>query len=110
MTLPSADTHVAALVGRTVSTFLGREARIVGVEDGMVLVADDRSDECARVALADVQAGLDGLGADGAVPVTITALGPGATYVAAILVEAEGASYGEVAARVVLLSGRPAAS
>jgi len=109
MSLPSAETHVAALVGRTVTTFLGREARIVGIEDGVVVVADDRSDERARVALADVQAGLDQLDADGAVPVTITALGPEATYVAAILVEVEGAIYGGVAARVVL-ADRPAAA
>lgn len=108
MTLPSADTHVAALVGRKVSTFLGREARVVGIEDGVVVVADDRSDERSRVALADVQAGLDQLDAEGSVPVTIPALGPGATYVAAILVEVEGAIYGGVAARV-MLEKRPTA-
>lgn len=107
MTIPRADTHVAALVGRTVRTFLGREARVLSIEDGIALVEDRRGDEDARIALADVQAGLDQLDAEGEVAVTITALGPWATYVAAMLAEVEGAAYDGVAARVVLLSEPP---
>ena len=109
MSLPRADTLAESLVGRTVRTFLGRDPRIVGVEDGVVVVADDRSDERVQVPLADVQAGLDQLHAEGEVSVTITALGPGSTYVAAMLVEVEGAAYGEFAARVERSGRRRAA-
>jgi len=38
-------------------------------------------------------------------PVTIAALGPWATYVAAMLVEVEGAAYGDAPARVLLPGG-----
>ncbi|MCP9490495.1 MAG: hypothetical protein MSC31_11555 [Solirubrobacteraceae bacterium MAG38_C4-C5] len=66
------------------------------------MVAGAHSDEDARVRLVDVQAGLDQLDAQGEVPVTIDALGPWATYVAAILVEVGGATYADAPARVVL--------
>ena len=94
------------LVGCPVRTFLGREARVVGVEGGVVVVVDDRGNERARIALADLQAGLDRLDAEGEVAVTIGALGPGATWVAAMLAEVEGAAYDASSARVKL-SGRP---
>jgi len=61
MTLPRGETLAAALVGRPMRTYLCREARVVRVEDGVVVVADDRGDEAARVRLADVQAGLTNL-------------------------------------------------
>jgi len=108
MTLPRADALAAGLVGRSVRTYLGRAARVARIEDGVVVVADDRGDHCPRVPLADVQAGLDQLDAEGEVAVTISALGPGATYVAAMLAEVDGAAYGDAPARVVL-SGRPVA-
>ncbi len=101
MTLPRGETLAAALVGRSVRTYLCREARIVRVEGGVVVVADDRGDEAARVRLPDVQAGLDQLGVEGEVPVTIAALGPWATYVAAMLVEVDGAVYGDAPGRVM---------
>jgi hypothetical protein len=105
MTLPSGETLAAALVGRRVRTYLCREARIVRIEDGVVVVAGDGGDEAARVPLPDVQAGLAQLDAEGEVRVTIAALGPWATYVAAMLVEVDGAAYGDAPARVM----RPAA-
>ncbi len=101
MTLPRAEALAAALVGRRVRTYLGREGRLERVEDGVVVIAGDHGDEGARVRLADVQAGLDQLDAAGEVPVTIDALGPWATYVAAMLVEVDGAAYGDAPARVV---------
>ncbi len=106
MTVPRADALVAALVGRPVRTYLAREARIERIEDGVAVFAGDRGEEGARVSLADVQAGLDQLTAEGEVPVTIGALGPWATNVAAMLVEVDGAAYGDAPARV-MLSGRP---
>jgi len=107
MTLPDADTLAAALVGRPLHTYLWREARIMQVEDGVVVIAGDRRVERARVPLADIQAGLDQLGVEGEVPLTIDALGPSAKYVAAILVEVEGVAFGDAPPRV-MLSGRPA--
>lgn len=101
MTLPSADALAAALVGRSVRTYLGREARIVRIEDGVV-VAGPRDDEGVRIPLADVQAGLNQLGFVGEVAVTIAALGPWAKYVAAMLVEGEDAAWGDAPARVIL--------
>jgi len=102
MTLPSADALAAALVGRSVRTYLGREARIVRIEDGVVVVAGPRDDEGVRIPLADVQAGLNQLGFVGEVAVTIAALGPWAKYVAAMLVEREDAAWGDAPARVIL--------
>lgn len=87
-----------------VRTFLGREARVVGIEDGVVVVVDDRGNERARAGLADLQAGLDRLDAGGEVAVTITALGPWATWVAAMLAEVH-----DAASAHVKLSGRPVA-
>lgn len=109
MTLPRAEALAAALVGRRVRTYLCREGRVERVEDGVVVVAGDHGDEGARVRLADVQAGLDRLDAQGEVPVTIDALGPWATYVAAMLVGVQDASFGDAPARV-MLSERPSAS
>ena len=83
-------------------TYLWREGRVERVEDGVVMVVGDHGDEGARVRLADVQAGLDQLGAQGEVPVTIDALGPWAAYVAAMLVASERATYDDAPARVVL--------
>lgn len=108
MTLPRAEALVAALDGRPVRTYLWGEGRVVRVEDGVILVAGYHGDEDARVRLADVQAGLDRLDAEGEVPVTIDVLGPWATYVAGMLVEVEGAAYGDAPARV-MLSERPVA-
>ena len=95
----SADTLAAALVGRQVRTYLSRDARIARVEREVVVLAGD---DGARVALADLQAGLDQLDLAGEVAVTIDALGPRATYVAAMLVEVEGAAYRDAPARVTL--------
>ena len=108
MTLPRAEVLAAGLVGRSVRTYLGREARVVRIEDGVVVVADDRGDHCPRVPLSDVQAGLDQLDAEGEVAVTIDALGPWAKCVGSMLVEVEGAAYGDAPARVVW-AGRPVA-
>ncbi len=108
MTLPRAETLGAALVDRSVRTYLGREARIARIADGAVVVVRHRGDEGARVLLADLQAGLDQLAAAGEVLLTIAALGPWARYVAAMLVEVEGVTWGDAPARVVL-SGRPGA-
>ena len=108
MTLPQADVLAAGLVGRPVQTYVGLEVRIVGVENGAVVVANNRGGECARVALADVQAGLDQLDAEGEVAVAFGALGPWATYVAAMLVEVDGVVFGDAPARV-MRSGRPVA-
>jgi len=108
MTLPHADTLAAALVGRRVCTYVGLKVRIVRVEDGAVVVSNDRGGECARVALADVQAGLDQLAAEGEVAVAFGALGPWATFVAAMLVEVEGVAFGDAPARVMLLGARSA--
>ncbi|MBA3306772.1 MAG: hypothetical protein H0U25_12740 [Thermoleophilaceae bacterium] len=102
MTLPQADVLAAGLVGRPVQTYVGLEVRIVGVENGAVVVANNRGGECARVALADVQAGLDQLDAEGEVAVAFGALGPWATYGAAMLAEVEGAAYDASSARVTL--------
>lgn len=102
MTFPSADELCDGLVGRPVHTYLGREARIERIEDGVAVIADAHGNERARVPLADVQAGLDRLGAAGEAPVTIGALGPSATYVAALLVEVQGAAYDGATARVML--------
>ncbi len=108
MTLPRAETLAAALVGRRVRTYLWREVEIARIEDGLVVVVGGRGEERARVALADVQAGLDQLDLVGEVPVTITALGPWASYVSAMLVEAEGVVYGDAPARL-MLGGRAGA-
>ncbi len=105
MTFTRADTLAAALVGRPVRTYLGMEIRVVRIEGAEIVMANARGGECARVALADVQAGLDALDAEGEVAVTLTALGPRATYVAAMLVEVEGAAFSDPPARVI----RPAA-
>lgn len=105
MTLPRADELGAALVDRPVRTYLGREARIVRIADGAVVVVGYRGDEGARVCLADLQAGLDQLDSAGEVAVTIAALGPWARYVAAMLVEVEGATWADAPARVVLSGG-----
>lgn len=102
MTLPGADTLATTLVGRPVHTYLWGEGRVVRVEGEVVVIAGYHGEAEARVRLADVQAGLDRLGADGEVPLTIDALGPWATYVAAMLVEVEGATFGEAPTRVVL--------
>ena len=102
MRLPSADALAAALVGRTVKTYLDGQARIARIEDGVVVLASARGVEHARVLLADVQAGLDRLEAEGEVRVTIGALGPGAAFVAAMLVEVDGVAYGDAPARVLL--------
>jgi len=59
------------------------------IDDGVVVVASDRSEHGARVPLADVQAGLDQLDAEGEEVVIITALGPWAAYGAAMLVEVQ---------------------
>ena len=109
VTLPPAEALAAALVGRSVRTYLCREGRVERVEDGVVVVAGDHGDEGARVRLADVQAGLDRLDAQGEVSVTIDALGPWATYVAALLVGVQDATFGDAPARV-MLSERPSAS
>jgi len=108
VTPPRAETLAAALVGRAVRMYLGLEFRVVRIEESEVVVANARGGECARIALADVQAGLDRLDAEGEVPVTIDVLGPWATYVAGMLVEVEGAAYGDAPARV-MLSERPVA-
>ncbi len=108
VTLPRAEALAAALVGRSVRTYLGREGRVERVEDEVIVVAGDHGDEAARVRLADVQAGLEQLDAAGEVPVTIDALGPWATYVAAMLVGVQDASFGDAPARV-MLSERPVA-
>ncbi len=100
--LPRADALAALLAGRAVRTYLGREARVERVQDGRAVVAVGRGDERVQVPLVDLRAGLDQLRAEGAVPVTIGALGPGATYVAAMLVELDGAAYADAPARVVL--------
>jgi hypothetical protein len=102
MTLADAHTLVAALVGRRVCTYVGLKIRIARVEDGTIVVANDRGGECARVALADVQAGLDQLAAEGEVVVAFGVLGPWATFVAAMLAEVEGVVYGDAPARVML--------
>ncbi|MEJ7750942.1 MAG: hypothetical protein WKF32_05790 [Thermoleophilaceae bacterium] len=102
MTLPQADVLAAGLVGRPVQTYVGLEVRIARVEDGTIVVANDRGGECARVALADVQAGLDQLAAEGEVVVAFGVLGPWATFVAAMLAEVEGVVYGDAPARVML--------
>ena len=102
MTLPRADTLGAALADRPVHTYLGREARVVGIADGAVVVVGHRGDEGARVLLADLQAGLDQLDVAGEVAVTIAALGPWARYVAAMLVEVAGVTWGDAPARVIL--------
>jgi hypothetical protein len=104
--LPGADTLAAALVGRPVHTYLWGDGRVVRLEDQVAVVAGYHGEEEARVRLADVQAGLDRLGADGEVALTIDVLGPWATYVAAMLVEVEGATFGDAPARVVLPSAR----
>jgi len=108
MRLPRAEVLAARLVGRSVRTYLGRETRIERIEGGVVVMAGDRGEQGARVALADVQAGLDQLDAEGEVAVTIDALGPWAKHVGSMLVEVEGAAYGDAPARVVW-SGRPVA-
>ncbi|MCP9490804.1 MAG: hypothetical protein MSC31_13155 [Solirubrobacteraceae bacterium MAG38_C4-C5] len=108
MTLPRAEALAAALVGRPVSTYLWGDGRVVRVEDGVILVAGYHGPEDARVRLADVQAGLDQLDAAGEVPVTVDALGPWATYVAAMLVGVEDATFADAPARVKL-SERPVA-
>lgn len=108
MTLPRAEALAASLVGSPVRTYLWREARVLRSGNGTVVGAEDRREESARVALADLQAGLDQLDAMGEVAVTIASLGPRATYVAAMLVEIEGAAYGDAPARVVL-TGRSGA-
>ena len=108
MRIPRAEVLAAALVGRPVRTYLWREVRIVAIEDDAVVVADGRGDAGVRVPLADVQAGLDQLDAEGEVAVTIDALGPWAKHVGSMLVEVEGAAYGDAPARVVW-SGRPVA-
>jgi len=108
MRIPRAEVLAAALVGRPVRTYLWREVRIVAIEDDAVVVADGLGDAGARVPLADVQAGLDQLDAEGEVAVTIDALGPWAKHVGSMLVEVEGAAYGDAPARVVW-SGRPVA-
>jgi len=105
MRLPRAEVLAARLVGRSVRTYLGRETRIERIEGGVVVMAGDRGEQGARVALADVQAGLDRLAVEGEVAVTIDALGPWARYVAAMLVEVEGAAYGDAPARVLLPGG-----
>lgn len=102
VTLPSAEKLCEGLVGRPVRTYLGLEVRIEHIEDGVALIMDWHGHELARAPLADVQAGLDRLDTAGDVPVTIGALGPSATYVAALLVEVEGAFFDEATARVVL--------
>jgi hypothetical protein len=102
MTLPRAEALAAELVGRSVRTYLWREARVERVEHGVAAVAGARGEQGARVALADIQTGLDQLAAAGEVQVTIAALGPWATYVAAMLVAVEGAAYDDAPARVVL--------
>jgi hypothetical protein len=102
MTLPRAEALAAALVGSPVRTYLWREARVERVEDGVAAVAGARGEQDARVALADLQAGLDELAAAGEVQVTIAALGPWATYVAAMLVAVEGAAHDDAPARVTL--------
>lgn len=108
MTLPRADALVAALVGAPVRTYLGWESVVARIEDGVAVIAGDRGHERARVLLADIQAGLDRLEAEGEVPVTIAALGPWASYVAAMLVEVDGVAWGDAPARVTLVgaSGR----
>ncbi len=58
MTLPRAEALAAALVGSPVRTYLWREARVERVEDGVAAVAGARGEQDARVALADLQAGL----------------------------------------------------
>lgn len=108
MTLPSASILVTALVGRPVRTYLGQEGRVVCVEEDVIVVAGDHGHEPARVRLAEVQAGLDRLGTAGEVPLTIDALGPWATYVAAILVEVDGVTFGDfgdVSPRVMVSGG-----
>ena len=76
------------------------------IENDVVVVTDgDRDEEGVRVPLADVQAGLDRLAAEGEVAVTIDALGPWARYVAAMLAEVEGVAYGDAPARVLLPGG-----
>lgn len=54
------------------------------------------------------RSGLNQLDLVGEVPVTITALGPWATYVSAMIVEAEGVVYGNAPARLKL-AGRAGA-
>lgn len=107
MTPPRAEALVASLVGRPVRTYLGREARVARVEGGAVVLVDARGGEAGRIVLEDIQAGLDQLRDEGKVAVTIGALGPGATYVAAILAEVEGAAYDDDPERVVLADPRP---
>jgi len=51
---------------------------------------------------------LDQLDAEGEVAVAFGALGPWATYVAAMLVEVDGVAFGDAPARV-MRSGRPVA-
>lgn len=102
MILPRADALATTLVGRPVHTSLWGNGRVVRVEGEVVVITGYHGEEEARVRLADVQVGLDRLGADGEVPLTIDALGPWATYVAAMLVEVEGAAFGDDPARVVL--------
>ncbi len=108
MTLPRADALVAALVGAPVRTYLGWESVVARIEDGVAVIAGDRGHERARVLLEDIQAGLDRLAAEGEVPVTIAALGPWASYVAAMLAEVDGVSWADAPARVVV-SAPPAA-
>jgi hypothetical protein len=107
VSLPRADALAAGLVGRPVRSYLGFEARVVAIADGVVVVADDRGNERAQVVVADLQAGLDRLDAEGEVAVTIGALGPGATWVAAMLAEVEGAAYDASSARVKLARPEP---
>ena len=57
------------------------------------MLASARAAEHACIRLSDVQAGLDRLDAEGEVRVTIGALGPGAAWVAAMLVEVDGVAY-----------------
>lgn len=109
MTLPRARTLVTGLVGRPLCTYLGQQGRVACMEEEVVVVAGDHDDEPARIRLDDVQVGLDDLAAAGEVALTIDALGPWATYVAAILVEAEGVTFGDFGdapARVILSGGR----
>lgn len=105
MTLPSAGALGEALVGRSVHTYLWREIRIAGIENGAVVVEEVPGDERVQVGLDDLQAGLDRLEAEGEVVVTIDALGPWAAEIAAMLAEAEGAAYADAPARVAYWGG-----
>jgi hypothetical protein len=87
-----ASEYLSSLVGRTITTLMGRPNTVLSVESDRVLVGTRRSPRGKPVPIADVQAAMDLLERNGEVVIDVETVGYRSAFIGAVLASLPGAT------------------